>query len=514
MARSITYSRGKGKLTHNTRELLAANVDSTRTANNVVLVNQSLSAAYKEVFGKAQQAYNDKQKRKDRKIDDYFTKLFEVSAEDKTATEILTNDNKQQSFYEWVVGIGGGYDTAVVDWKTDKGKEIKGNPEAAKLATECLREYIEGNEDAGVPSYAKRNPNFHIFQAIIHLDEHTPHLHIDAVPFSDGYKRGMTRQQGIAKALEAMGYGEGEQAIAKWQDSERAVMREIAERHGFEIREEQKSRGYTIATKQYAEYAENELALAEQKADIEEYNEQIEDLQGQMGRLSQTVEDLTEQAGDLILQRDRLTDKVDKMQDTIEDLKEQEQQAHNALLKATKAPPRPKEPSKPTEYDMWTLYHPLKDYASGKMFDNEKKQEERRKADYQAKEVEPYEKAVQACREWDSEWGLVETAKKVLQEKEELTEKQNALRRKETALREREQKIEQNIEVGVEKRIQSIFHGSVATGEAYRLREYCADVKFKDGTSVLDRFEQSERELEAEVRERNQVLKSSQGMSR
>ena len=254
--------------------------------------------------------------------------------------------------------------------------------------------------------------------------------------------------------------------------------------------------------------------IEEHQADIEEYKEHIEDLQGQMGRLSQTVEDLTEQAGDLILQRDSLTDKVDKMQDTIENLKEEELQAHNALLKATKAPPRPKEPSKPSEYDMWTFYHPLKNYASGKMFDNEKKQEERRKADYQAKEVEPYEKALQACREWDSEWGLVETAKKVLQEKEELTEKQNALRRKETALNEREQKIEQNIEAGVEKRIQSIFHGSVATGEAYSLRKYCADIKFKDGTSVLDRFEQRERELEAEVRERNQVLKSSQGMSR
>lgn len=383
-------------------------------------------------------------------------------------------------------------------------------------------------------------PNCKVLNAAEHLDESNPHIQWRKVWTAHDGDMLIINQ---SKALEEMGIERPNPTEDKSRTNNAKVTYtkicrekqiELAKKYGIEVQEiaqEPTKNGKTliryqmdclIEEKEGLQKQANELTeqveqlqgqIEEHQADIEEYKEHIEDLQGQMGRLSQTVEDLTEQAGDLILQRDRLTDKVDKMQDTIENLKEEELQAHNALLKATKAPPRPKEPSKPSEYDMWTFYHPLKDYAQGH-FDSDKKREERRKADYQAKEVEPYEKALQACREWDSEWGLVETAKKVLQEKEELTEKQNALRRKETALNEREQKIEQNIEAGVEKRIQSIFHGSVATGEAYRLREYCADVKFKDGTSVLDRFEQSERELEAEVRERNQVLKSSQGMSR
>lgn len=296
--RSMSFSRGKGKLTHNDREMIAPNVDTERTPNNVVLVNQSLPDAYNEVFGASQADYNAKQKRKDRKIDDYFEKLFGVSAEDTRATEILTNDNKQQSFYEWVIGIGSAYDTAIVDWETESGKPISANPQAAKLATECLREYIEGNESIGVPSFAERNPNFYVFQAFIHLDEKTPHLHFDAIPYSDGYKRGMTRQQGIAKALEAMGYGIGETAIAQWQEKERAVLRKISESHGFKIRDEQKSRGYTVLTRQYGEYKENELALEEQQAQIEERKEEIEMLRGQAEQhrkqLQETIEKMQE----------------------------------------------------------------------------------------------------------------------------------------------------------------------------------------------------------------------------
>lgn len=274
-ARSISFSRGKGKLTHTDRTFISPNVDQSRTAQNIVLINQNLSEAYAKIFGEAQANFNVKQKRKDRRIDDYFCKLFGVAADDKTATEVLTNTNKQQSFYEWVVGVGGAYDTGLVDWVNDNGEQVKANPEAAQLAAVCLTEYINGNPEAGVSGYAERNPNFHVMKAIIHMDEKTPHLHIDAVPFADGYKKGMTRQQGIAKALEAMGYGTGETAIAKWQEAERAVFREICERHGFVIRDEEKSRGYTVLTRQYGEFKENELKLEQQQSELDVKKQEI-----------------------------------------------------------------------------------------------------------------------------------------------------------------------------------------------------------------------------------------------
>ncbi len=276
MARRVSYSRGPAKLTHNDRTLIAPNVDESRTKDNIIIKNQSLAAAYEEVFGAAKDEYNAKQKRKDRKIDDYFKKLFGCSADDNKATEIVKNDLKQQSFYEWVVGIGSAFDTALVDWTTQKGVEYKANPEAAQLAAECLKIYMLGDEKLGVESYEKRNPNFHVVQAIIHMDERTPHLHKDVIPFADGFKKGMTRQQGMAKALEAMGYGTGELAIRKWQESERGVFEDICKAKGFEVAAPEKGRGYTVATHEYADFIEAQRAKEEEQKKAAAAKEQRE----------------------------------------------------------------------------------------------------------------------------------------------------------------------------------------------------------------------------------------------
>ena len=311
--RSMSFSRGKGLLKHTDRTYTAPNVDPERTEKNIVLVNQSLSKAYDEIFGESQAAYNAKQKRKDRKIDDYFRKLFGVSADDETASAVLINPNKQQSFYEWVLGIGGAYDTAIVDWVNDSGKTIKANPQAAMLAAECLKEYITGNVEAGVLSYKERNPKFHLMKAIIHMDEKTPHIHIDAIPFSDGYKTGMTRQQGIARALKEMGYGVGDSAISLWQESERKVFREICERHGFKIRDEEKSRGFTVLTRQYGEYHENELKLESQRIEIAEEIAHLKKVQEQQRREQETVAALKEE-------KDIEQAQLKEAQDTVDEL--------------------------------------------------------------------------------------------------------------------------------------------------------------------------------------------------
>lgn len=122
------------------------------------------------------------------------------------------------------------------------------NPEMAEKAVECLKEYMR--------DFSKRNPNFYVFNAVVHKDEATPHMHFDFIPFADGYKTGMTRQQGIAKALEQMGYGKGEKAYINFTQSERNVFREICERHGIEVADEEKGRGETLTTAAYREYAE------------------------------------------------------------------------------------------------------------------------------------------------------------------------------------------------------------------------------------------------------------------
>lgn len=308
MARRISYSRGRGKSTHNNRELIADNVDVSRTKDNIIIKDQPLDEAYKEIFGVAQSEYNSKQKRKDRRIDDYFDKLFGCSATDNKATEIITNDNKQQSFYEWVIGIGSSIDTALVDWTDSKGNEYKADLEAARTAALCLKEYMLGSEELGIPSYEQRNPNFHVVQAIIHMDEHTPHLHKEIVPFCDGYKKGMTRQQSISKALEAMGYGIGETAILKWQQSERDVFETICKAHGFEVAVPEKGRGYDIPTRQYSKWAELERATRAEQ-------EKLDDLTEQEQRKQEEIEQHKREAAQQAVQATQAEARLEAMQE-------------------------------------------------------------------------------------------------------------------------------------------------------------------------------------------------------
>lgn len=184
MERTIQLSKGQGKasLRHNNRDFISPNVDRERIKDNIIIKQEDLGTAYEKIFGKAQAEYNAKQKRADRKIDNYFEKLFGK----KPSSEIIQNGNKTKSYYEFVAGIGDMHDTG-----------YDTNPDAAKIAEQCLLDYINGNPELGIKSFQERNPNLYIFNAIIHADEKTPHLHFDYIPYADGYKKGMTRQQGF-----------------------------------------------------------------------------------------------------------------------------------------------------------------------------------------------------------------------------------------------------------------------------------------------------------------------------
>lgn len=268
--RHISYARGKGKLRHNNREMISPNVDKARIKDNIELKRQSLADAYEEIFGGAMAEYNAKQRRSDRKIADYFEKLFGTKADTMQADTVIKNDNKQQSFYEYVVGVGTMQDTGYAT-----------NPDMAATSVECLKEYMAG--------FTERNPQFHVFNAVIHQDEATPHLHYDMIPFAEGFKKGMTRQQGLNKALEQMGYGTGKAAIANFTQSERKIFREICEAHGIEIAEETKGRGHTYTCEEYRqtaeknrqEIAEQEVTKSKNQTEIEIQNQKIADQKAQ-----------------------------------------------------------------------------------------------------------------------------------------------------------------------------------------------------------------------------------------
>ena len=227
-SRTISICQGKGSIGHNNRAFHTKNTDPVRTKNNIVFVRETIGTAYDKLFSEAVERYNAKQKRSDRKIKSSY---FEYQFGQPVTETKLTSPDKRKSFYEYLIQLGTMEDTGV-------------GTEAAEKATACLCEYMRG--------FSERNPNFYVFNAVIHLDEKTPHLHIDYVPVGH-YKRGVDTQNGIAQALKEMGYGTGRNAIAKWRQSEYLVFRSICEEHGFLISEPKKSRGVSFAVEEYKE---------------------------------------------------------------------------------------------------------------------------------------------------------------------------------------------------------------------------------------------------------------------
>jgi hypothetical protein len=237
ISRTISICQGKGSIGHNNRTFHTKNTDPARTKNNIVFVREPIGTAYEKLFAEAVKRYNAKQKRSDRKIKNGY---FEYQFGQPVTETKLTSPDKRKSFYEYLIQLGTMEDTGV-------------GTEAAEKATTCLCEYMKG--------FPKRNPNFYIFNAVIHLDEKTPHLHIDYVPVGH-YKRGVDTQNGIAQALKEMGYGTGKNAIAKWRQSEYLVFRRICEEQGFIISEPKKSRGVSFAVEEYKEIQQEKERLS------------------------------------------------------------------------------------------------------------------------------------------------------------------------------------------------------------------------------------------------------------
>ncbi|MGN1089376.1 MAG: plasmid recombination protein, partial [Huintestinicola sp.] len=207
-----------GSSSHNLRLFTANTVDKTRTKDNIVFVNISQQEMYEKLFSGAVSEYNAIQKRIDRKI---TVSYYEHQFGKGYSPNVVTSADKRKSFYEDVVQIGDMKDTGVGTVDAETAKAV-------------LTEYMNGFEH--------RNPNFKVFCAVLHMDEATPHLHIDYVPIGH-YSRGIPVQNGIAQALSEMGFGVGKNAIARWRQSEYEVLKSICIRYDIELAPPKKSVG-------------------------------------------------------------------------------------------------------------------------------------------------------------------------------------------------------------------------------------------------------------------------------
>ena len=202
MKRTISAMRGKGSLTHNRRDFIAENVDSSRTPLNIEYCNEDIRAVYHELFDNALARYNEKQTRRDRVIDDYYEKI--------------RTGKQEKLFEELIIQIG-------------NKDDMNASSENGQLARQMLDEYMQ--------SFQQRNPTLRVFSAHLHMDEATPHLHIDFIPFTTGSKRGLETRVSLKKALEALGFTGGTKShteLNQWIESEKQALASIMARHDIE----------------------------------------------------------------------------------------------------------------------------------------------------------------------------------------------------------------------------------------------------------------------------------------
>ena len=193
---------GHGSVNHNSRKFHAKNTDPERSHLNVTYCQENIKAVYHELFDEALERYNAKQTRADRRIENYYEKI--------------RSGKQEKPFHEIILQVGNKDDMSA---DSDEGR----------LAAAVLDEYIR--------AFQERNPNLRVFSAHLHMDEATPHLHIDFVPFTTGSKRGLDTRVSLKQALAAQGFKGGTRGDTEWSQwvrSEKEQLSAVMERHGIE----------------------------------------------------------------------------------------------------------------------------------------------------------------------------------------------------------------------------------------------------------------------------------------
>lgn len=202
MQRSISIMVGKGSINHNSRNFHADNTDPERSYLNNCYCNGSIVNVYHELFDDSVKRYNEKQTRADRCIDDYYKKIC--------------TGKQEKPFHEIILQIG-------------NCKDMNAKTENGLLAQKVLDEYVK--------SFQTSNPNLRMFSAHLHMDEATPHLHIDFVPFTTGSKRGLETRVSLKQALAAQGFKGGSRQETEWNQwvhSEKLQLAKIMDGYGIE----------------------------------------------------------------------------------------------------------------------------------------------------------------------------------------------------------------------------------------------------------------------------------------
>lgn len=260
MKRTISAMVGKGSVNHNSRKFKAENVNEERSYLNINYCNEEIEKVYHELFGQALEQYNVKQTRNDRKINDYYEKI--------------RSSKQEKPFHELILQIG----------DRDNMSAESENGELAKL---ILDEYFR--------DFQERNPQLKVFSAHLHMDESTPHLHIDFVPFTTGSTRGLETRVSLKQALSIQGFKGGSRGATEWSQwvqSEKEQLAVVMERHGIEWEQKGTHEKHLSVLDYKKQEREKEVELLDAK--LEQKQTEYKALSKQIENYDAGLEELTE----------------------------------------------------------------------------------------------------------------------------------------------------------------------------------------------------------------------------
>ena len=282
MKRTISFMTGKGSVNHNSRKFHAKNTDPERSCLNVEYCNENVKDVYHELFDEALARYNEKQTRSDRRIDDYYEKI--------------RSGKQEKPFHEIILQIGD---------KDNMGAKTENRQLAAKVLDKYMRDF------------QRRNPTLRVFSAYLHMDEATPHLHIDFVPYTTGSKRGLDTRVSLKQALSALGFKGGtrrETELNQWVAYEKEQLAAVMLEHGIEWEKKgTHEKHLSVLDFEKKEWAKE---VAELEQSISDGKERLSDIQIQHRKAVQETEQIR-QKGEAIRQE------VSELSKTSDLLKEQ-----------------------------------------------------------------------------------------------------------------------------------------------------------------------------------------------
>lgn len=205
MSVSFIKSSNKTNIKHNNREFTEkqkqknSHIDYSKSSENKFLVQKDLKELYEQEFSEVLQKYNDKQKRNDRKIENYY--------------EHIKDSKKTALQQEMIIQVG--------------DKDDFNSQENFEIANEVLEEWFS--------DFEKRNPNLKVYNAVIHNDEASPHLHLNFVPVASDYKRGLEKQVSFDRAIIQQDKTLNKQRpFNDWREKEVDLVADLLQKRGIE----------------------------------------------------------------------------------------------------------------------------------------------------------------------------------------------------------------------------------------------------------------------------------------